>query len=51
MDEHLSDSGAPDVCILNLLWCHVFTLCQFEYVLLSVDDFQGALLKEPEPMI
>lgn len=36
----------PDVNVLNLLWRNVLALRQLENVLLSVDDFQRAILQK-----
>lgn len=46
MDEALSDKGMGTVHILYLLWRHVLSLRQLEYVFLSVYDFESASLQQ-----
>ena len=44
MDIDLCHRLTPDVDILNLLWCNVFSLSKFKYVLFQIDDFKRSLL-------
>lgn len=45
MDKTLCNKSVTNVDIFNFLWCHIFSLCKFEYVFFPVDNLEGASLK------
>lgn len=48
MDKNLQYWSASGVNIFYLLWSNVFSLCQFENILLPVNDFQSSILYEAD---
>jgi len=44
MDVDLGNRVAADVDILNLLWCNIFSLSKFKYMLFPINDFKSPIL-------
>lgn len=44
MDVDLSNRVTADINILYLLWCNIFSLSKFEYVLFPINNFKGPIL-------
>lgn len=44
MDVDLGHGVTADVDVLYLLWCDVFSLSKFKYMLFPIDDFERPIL-------
>lgn len=44
MDVDLSNRVTADINILYLLWCNIFSLSKFKYVLFPINNFKGPIL-------
>lgn len=44
MDIDLGNRVAADVDILYLLWCNVFSLSKFKYMLFPINNFKSPVL-------
>lgn len=44
MDIDLGNRVAADVDILYLLWCNIFSLSKFKYMLFPINNFKSPIL-------
>lgn len=44
MDVDLGHGVTADVDVLYLLWCNVFSLSKFKYMLFPINDFESPIL-------
>lgn len=45
MYKDLGYRSTSNIDIFYLLWCNVFSLCKFKYILLPIDDLQCSILE------